>query len=114
MIEGGLIALEVYDYQARWRKQRDELEAAVAGRAPLAIDPARARIPRNWYLLGQYGIGVLLVLAYFGMHIDGGLDTRIDWFWIILAGPILLFLHFASKRHDRLARKDCAALRRSS
>lgn len=105
LIEGGLIGLEVHDYFARWRGQRDELEAAVAGRAPLAIDPAKARIPRNWYLMAQYGIGGLLILAFFGMHIDGGLDSKIDWNWIVLTAPILLVLHFAAKRHDRLAQE---------
>lgn len=105
LIEGGLIGIEVHDYFARWRGQRDELEAAVAGRAPLAIDPAKARIPRNWYLLGQYGVGGLLILASFGMQFDGGLDSAIDWNWIILAAPLLLVLHFAAKRHDRLAQE---------
>ncbi len=105
LIEGGLIGLEVYDYFARWRQQRDELERAVAGRAPLAIDPTKARIPRNWYLLGQYAVGVLLILAYFGMHIDGGLDSMINWNWVVLAAPILLLLHFAAKRHDRISQE---------
>lgn len=105
LIEGGLIGLEVYDYFARWRQQRDELERAVAGRAPLAIDPTKARIPRNWYLLGQYAVGVLLTLAYFGMHIDGGLDSMMDWNWVVLAAPVLLLLHFAAKRHDRISQE---------
>jgi hypothetical protein len=105
LIEGGLIGIEVHDYFARWRRQRDEMEAAVAGRAPLAIDPAKARIPRNWYLLGQYGVGGLLLLTSFGMQFDGGLDSKIEWNWIILAAPVLLVLHFAAKRHDRLAQE---------
>ena len=105
LIEGGLIGLEVYDYFARWHQQRQELEIAVAGRAPLAIDPAKARIPRNYYVLGQYGVGVFLILAYFGMHIDGGLDSMIDWHWVVLAAPVLLLLHFAAKRHDRISQE---------
>jgi hypothetical protein len=105
LIESGLIGLEVHDYLARWRAQRDALEAAVAGRAPLPIDPNQARIPRNWYLLGQYAIGVLLILASFGMHFDGGLDSSVNWAWVILAAPILLVLQFASKRHDRVVQQ---------
>lgn len=105
LIEGGLIGLEARAYFARWRKQRDELEAAVAGRAPLAIDPAKARIPRNWFLLAQYGVAGLLILAYFGMQIDGGLDSKVNWVWIMLAAPVLLALQFASRRHDRMAQE---------
>jgi hypothetical protein len=105
LIEGGLIGLEVHDYLARWRQQRDALEAAVVGRAPLPIDPSQARVPRNWYLIGQYAIGALLIFASFGMHFDGGLDSNVNWLWIVLAAPILLVLQFASKRHDRLAQE---------
>jgi hypothetical protein len=49
IVEAGLIGIDLYDYWRDWQVQRSGIEAAMAGRAPLPIDPERARIPRNWF-----------------------------------------------------------------
>jgi hypothetical protein len=105
LIEGGLLGLEAHGYFARWRQQRATLEAAMAGRAPLAIDPAKARIPRNWFLLAQYWIAALVILAMYAIKVETELLRWVDWNLLILLVPIAWALHFASKRHDRIARE---------
>ncbi|NJS14272.1 MAG: hypothetical protein HC788_06175 [Sphingopyxis sp.] len=106
LIEGGLLGFEAVDYYARWRQQRDELERAVAGRAPLPLDPGKARPPRSWKLMAQYAIGVIAVFLYFAMHADTGLTGWIDWNYLVLLVPLAYLLFFAGKLADYIAHKN--------
>jgi hypothetical protein len=104
-VEAGLIGIDIYDYWRDWHRLRDTIEQSVAGRAPLPIDPEAARIPRNWYYLGQYIVVAPLALLYFYSHFD---ERIIGWFRIeMFLGLALLAwgLHFAAQRHDRIAQE---------
>ncbi len=105
LIEAGLIGVDIFDYVRGWRMLRDRVEAAVAGRAPLAVDPDRARIPRNWYHLAQFIVIAPFVLLYFLSHFQPHI---VGWFRIeIFYGLVIIAwaLHFAARRHDRLAQE---------
>lgn len=103
IVEVGLLGIDVYDYWLGWKQQRDEIEAAVAGRAPLPVDPERARIPHNWYMTAQYAIAGFLLALYFSSHVNDQWIERIDWRWVFALVPIAWVLHFAGRRHDRAA-----------
>lgn len=103
VVELGLVGIDLFDYMRDWRAQRNVIEAAVVGRAPLPLDPEQAQLPRNWFLIGQYAIAGLFLLMYLGMHIDESWVERVDWRWVILIVPLAWGLHFAAQRHDRAA-----------
>jgi hypothetical protein len=105
LIEAGLIGVDLCDYWQGWRKLRDRIEAAVVARAPLAVDPERARIPRNCYHLGQFIVIAPFVLLYLYSHFD---PRIVQWFRIEIFYGLALtvwILHFAVRRHDRLAQQ---------
>lgn len=103
VVEAGLIGIDLYDYWRGWQVQRNAIEAAVVGRAPLPVDPERSRIPRNVFLIAQYVIAGGIMLLYFSSHIDSRLIEWIDWRWGVLLIPIAWGLHFAERRQDEAA-----------
>jgi hypothetical protein len=104
IVEAGMIGLDAWDYIAGWRARREGIEAAVAARAPLPIDPARLGSPHNWFQIGlMLLIAPILFLALFS-HLDAGLIERIDPLFVIAVVPAAWALHFASKWHDRRAK----------
>lgn len=101
IVEVGMIGIEIWDYVAGWRTRRDGIEAAVAARAPLPIDPARLGSGHNWFQTGMLVlIGAIILLAY-AAHLDEGMMDRIDWRWIFAAIPLAYSLHFAARCYDR-------------
>lgn len=101
VVEVGMIGIEIRDYVAGWRARRDGIEAAVAARAPLPIDPRRIGNGHNWFQTASIAVVVpLILLAYFS-HLDDGIIERVDWWgWLLLAGPLAWGLHFAGKLYD--------------
>lgn len=99
-VEVGLLAIEVHDYFAYWRDFRAEIEAALVGRPPAAIDAARARAPRNWFEWGKNGVFVLLFLLYLASHIDEGIFEWAGMYWIVLLAPLAWIFHLAARWHD--------------
>ena len=101
IVEAGMIGIEIWDYVAGWRARRDGIEAAVAVRAPLPIDPARIGNGHNWFQTASIVAIVPVVLLYVFSHLDERLIERIDWWgWILLIGPLAWALHFAGKWYD--------------
>ena len=99
-----MIGIEIWDYAAGWRVRRDGIEAAVAARAPLPIDPARLGSGHNWFQTGLFTLVAALVLFAYAAHLDDGLIERTDWRWVFAAIPLAWALHFAAKYHDRRIR----------
>lgn len=106
VIEGGLVGLEAVDYFARWRRQRDAMEQAVAGRAPLAIDPALAKPARSWTLIAQFAIGAIAIFLYLAMHLDGEQAGWINWNYVLLLVPLAYLLYFAGRLVDWIAKQS--------
>jgi hypothetical protein len=104
IVEIGMIGIEIWDYVAGWRARRDGIEAAVATRAPLPIDPARLGSGRNWFQTGMLAVVAALILLAYASHLDEGLIDRIDWRWVFAAMPLAWGLHFAAKCYDRRIR----------
>ena len=102
IVEAGTIGIEAWDYIGGWRERRDAIEAAVAARAPLPIDPQNVASGHNWYQIGVYVvIAPVILLAMFG-HLGGdGMIESIQWGWFLAAVPLAWGLHFAAKWHDR-------------
>jgi hypothetical protein len=103
IVEGGLLGIEIYDYWHDWHRLRSDIEAAVTGRAPLAVDPDRARIPHNWFQTAQYVIAAGIIAFYFAGHLYVDLIERFDFRYALLLVPLAWGLHFAGRRHDRAA-----------
>lgn len=102
IVEVGMIGIEIWDYVAGWRTRRDGIEAAVAARAPLPIDPARLGSGHNWFQTGSIVVVTPIILLAFFSHLDERLIERIDWWgWILLTGPLAWVLYFAGKWYDR-------------
>lgn len=105
IVEAGTVGLETWDYVGGWRGRRDAIEAAVAVRAPLPVDPQNLGSGHNWYQTGVYVVaGLIILVALFG-HVGG--DAMIEsgpWMWLFLLVPIAWGLHFAAKWHDRGAK----------
>ncbi len=102
IVEAGMIGIEIWDYVAGWRARRDGVEAAVAARAPLPIDPARLGSGRNWFHTASIAVVVPVILLAFASHLDERLIDRVDWWgWMLLIGPLAWGLHFAGKWYDR-------------
>ncbi len=105
IVEVGMIGIEIWDYVAGWRVRRDGIEAAVAARAPLPIDPARLGSGHNWFQTASIAVIAPVILLAFASHLDERLIDRVDWWgWILLIGPLAWALHFAGKWHDRRSR----------
>lgn len=101
IVEIGTIGIEIWDYVGGWRERRDGIEAAVAARAPLPVDPARLGSPHNWFNIAMLAlIAPVILLAMFG-HLDEGLIDRVNWGWLVLIVPAAWALHFAGRWHDR-------------
>jgi len=100
IVEIGMIGIEIWDYAAGWRARRDAIEAAVAARAPLPIDPARLGNGHNWFQTIMLALVGALVLFAYAAHLDEGLIERADWRWVFAAIPLAWGLHFASKWYD--------------
>lgn len=101
IVEAGMIGIEIWDYVAGWQSRRDSIEAVVATRAPLPIDPARVGSGHNWFQTASIVAIVPVVLLYVFSHLDERLIERIDWWgWILLVGPLAWALHFAGKWYD--------------
>lgn len=101
IVEVGMIGIEIWDYVAGWRKRRDGIEAAIAARAPLPIDPARIGSGNNWFQTASIAVIVPVILLFYFSHLDEGLIERVDWWgWILLIGPLAWALHFAGKWYD--------------
>ena len=101
IVEVGMIGIEIWDYVAGWRIRRDGIEAAVAARAPLPIDPARLGSGHNWFQTIMLALVAMLILFAYAMHLDEGLLARTDWYWVFAAIPLAWGLHFAAKWYDR-------------
>lgn len=101
IVEVGMIGIEIWDYVAGWRTRRDGIEAAVAARAPLPIDPARLGSGHNWFQTIMLALVAMLILFAYAMHLDEGLLARTDWYWVFAAIPLAWGLHFAAKWYDR-------------
>jgi hypothetical protein len=102
IVEVGMIGIEIWDYVAGWRTRRDGIEAAVAARAPLPIDPARLGSGHNWFQTASIAVVAPVILLAFASHLDERPIERIDWWgWILLIGPLAWALHFAGKWYDR-------------
>ncbi len=105
IVEAGTVGIEAWDYIGGWRERRDAIEATVAPRAPLPIDPQNLGSGHNWYQNGVYAIaGLVIVLALFGHVAGDGLIESGAWGWLMLLVPIAWGLHFAAKWHDRSAK----------
>lgn len=101
VVETGLIGIEIWDYVAGWRERRDGIEAAVAARAPLPVDPRLIGSGHNWFQTASVMVIVPVILLYVFSHLDERLVERIDWWgWIMLIGPLAWALHFAGKWYD--------------
>ncbi|MDO9368306.1 MAG: hypothetical protein Q7T68_07035 [Sphingopyxis sp.] len=101
VVEVGMIGIEIWDYVAGWRDRRDGIEAAVAARAPLPIDPQRIGSGHNWFQTASIAVVVPLILLAFFSHLDEGIIERVDWWgWLLLTGPLAWGLHFAGKWYD--------------
>lgn len=100
IVEVGMIGIEIWDYVAGWRTRRDAIEAAVAARAPLPIDPARLGSGHNWLQTAMLVLVAALILFAYASHLDEGLIARTDWRWVFVAIPLAWGLHFASKWYD--------------
>lgn len=101
IVEAGMIGIEIWDYVAGWRERRDGIEAAVAARAPLPIDPQRLGSGRNWFQTASIAVIVPVILLYVFSHLDERLIAHIDWWgWILLVAPLAWALHFAGKWYD--------------
>ena len=73
IVEAGTIGIEAWDYIGGWRERRDAIEAAVAARAPLPIDPQNIASGHNWYQIGVYVvIAPVILLAIFCGSIGSG------------------------------------------
>jgi hypothetical protein len=105
IVEAGTVGFETWDYIGGWRERRDGIEAAVAARAPLPVDPQTLGSGHNWYQNGVYAIaGLIIVVALFG-HVGGdGMIESGAWGWLFLLVPVAWGLHFAAKAHDRSAK----------
>ncbi|MDR6832870.1 MULTISPECIES: hypothetical protein [unclassified Sphingopyxis] len=101
IVEVGMIGIEIWDYVAGWRTRRDGIEAAVAARAPLPIDPARLGSGHNWFQTIMLALVAMLILFAYAMHLDEGLLARTDRYWVFAAIPLAWGLHFAAKWYDR-------------
>lgn len=102
IVEVGMIGIEIWDYVAGWRERRDGIEAAVATRAPLPVDPQRLGSGHNWFQTASIAVIVPVILLYVFSHLDERLIERVDWWgWILLIGPLAWALHFAGKWYDR-------------
>lgn len=102
IVEAGTVGIEAWDYVGGWRERRDAIEAAVAARAPLPIDPQNLASGHNWYQIGVYVVvAPLILLAIFG-HVggDGMIESGV-WGWLVPLVPVAWGLHFAAKWHDR-------------
>lgn len=105
IVEVGMIGIEIWDYAAGWRIRRDGIEAEVAARAPLPIDPARLGSGRNWFQTGALILIAAIILLAYAAHLDEGMMDRIDWRWIFAAIPLAYGLHFAARCYDRRIRR---------
>jgi len=101
IVEVGMIGIEIWDYVAGWRARRDGIEAAIAARAPLPIDPARLGSGHNGFQTGMLLLVAALILFAYASHLDQGLIERADWRWVFAAIPLAWGLHFAAKWYDR-------------
>jgi hypothetical protein len=105
VVEVGLIGIEIWDYVAGWRDRRDAIEAAVAARAPLPVDPQRIGSGHNWFQSASWLLIAALVLVAYASHLDEGMIARIDWRWVFAAIPLVWALHFAGKWYDGRIRR---------
>lgn len=105
VVEVGLIGIEIWDYVAGWRDRRDAIEAAVAARAPLPVDPQRIGSGHNWFQSVSWLLIAALVLVAYASHLDEGMIARIDWRWVFAAIPLVWALHFAGKWYDGRIRR---------
>lgn len=105
LVEAGTVGIEAWDYVGGWRVRRDGIEAAVAARAPLPVDPRHVGSGHNWFQNGVYILaGLIILVALFG-HVGGdGMIESGPWVWLFLLVPIAWGLHFAAKWHDRRAK----------
>lgn len=105
IVEAGTVGIEAWDYVGGWRERRDGIEAAVAARAPLPIDPQSLGSGHNWYQIGVYVVvAPVVLLALFG-HLGGdAMIETVPWVWFFAAVPLAWGLHFAAKWHDRRAK----------
>ncbi|WP_293701972.1 MULTISPECIES: hypothetical protein [unclassified Sphingopyxis] len=102
IVEVGMVGIEVWDYVAGWRARRDGIEAAVAARAPLPIDPARLRSGHNWFQTASIAATLPIIALAFFSHLDKSLIERTEWWgWLVLTGPLAWALYFAGKWYDR-------------
>ncbi|HEY0596833.1 hypothetical protein [Sphingopyxis sp.] len=102
VVEVGLIGIEIWDYVAGWRDRRDGIEAAVAARAPLPIDPQRIGSGHNWFQSASLALVVPVILLTCFSHLDERIIERVDWWgWMLLVVPLAWVLHFAGKLYDR-------------
>lgn len=101
IVEVGLIGIEIWDYVAGWGARRSGIEAEVAARAPLPIDPRRIGSGHNWFQTASIAVIVPVVLLYVFSHLDKRIVERIDWWgWVVLIAPLAWALHFAGKWYD--------------
>ncbi|MBD3731210.1 MAG: hypothetical protein IE934_00635 [Sphingopyxis sp.] len=105
VVEVGLVGLEIWDYVEGWRNRRDAIEAAVAARAPLPIEPARLGSGTNWFQIASLAVVVPIILLAYASHLDEGLIDRFDWRWAFATIPLAWALHFAGKSYDRYMKK---------
>lgn len=101
IVEAGTVGIELWDYAGGWRARRDGIEAAVAGRAPLPIDPQRLGSGRNWFQTVMIALIGVMILAGYAIHADESLLKGPAAYLLVLGVPLVWALHFASKWHDR-------------
>lgn len=101
LVEVGTVGIEVRHYVAGWRARRDAIEAAVAGRAPLPIDPRRLGSGRNWFQIAMIALVAAMILVGYAAHADEELLTGPAAYLLVAGVPAAWALHFASKWHDR-------------
>lgn len=104
IVEAGTIGIEAWDYIGGWRDRRDGIEAAVAARAPLPIDPRRVGSGQNWYQIAMVVLIAAMIMIAYGAHADEGIMTGFSSYLLVFGVPLVWGLHFASKWHDRRAK----------